>query len=229
MTEMKRAGASSTTVNNNMKGETKFDEEFGKNLATRAIDIMDAGQQAPSKIAQYQALGSALQNTYTGTGGDSILSARRAAQSLGFDVGEVGDAEFAKALGNQIALQLRSPSGGAGMPGALSDKDREFLVSMVPNLQKTPEGNARLVDMMTKVEERNMQVSQLARDYMSRNGGRLDYGFYDELAQWSNQNPLFPDAEDPAQAPAGNTTPPADVPPELWDVMTPEERALWQN
>ena len=199
------------------KQETEYDKVVGKSLGEMDNGIRDAGMAAPAKISQYQQLGAALANTYTGAGADAALTARRLATAIGLDVGDVGDAELAKAIANRIALELRSPAGGAGMPGSMSDADREFLVASVPGLLKTPQGNAKLIEMMIKAEQRKMEVANLAQDYKDKNGGRLDYRFNRELTAWLNENPLFtgdappappppPDQGQPA-APQGNLSP----------------------
>jgi hypothetical protein len=78
----------------------------------------------------------------------------------------------------------------------MSDADREYLMSMVPSLSKTPQGNAQLIDMMIKMQQRNQDVAQMARTYMAGNNGRLDYKFFGNLADWTKANPLFPRSQD---------------------------------
>lgn len=68
------------------------------------------------------------------------------------------------------------------MPGALSDKDREFLVSMVPGLAKTPQGNAIVIEAFKRTAQRDAEIAQLARDYKKKTG-KFDEGFYEVLAQ----------------------------------------------
>jgi hypothetical protein len=111
----------------------------------------------------------------------------------------VSAGEVAESVSNQIALQLRDPSTGAGMPGAMSDADRAFLQNMVANLDKTPEGNRQMIDAMRKMYNRNLEIDKLRRDYVKR-AGRFDEGFYNELAQWSEANPIFDTA---GAAPSG--------------------------
>lgn len=193
MLENKRAGATNISDIGNTKGETTYDQNLGKNLAEKTVSIMDAGMQAPNKIGTYQMMKSALANVYQGAGGDTVQNLRRVASSLGFDVKNVGDGDLVQSLSNQLALQMRNPSGGAGMPGAMSDSDREFLKATVPGLGRTPEGNAQLIDYMTRIEQRNMDVAKLAQTYMDQNGGRLDYKFFNQLADFSKANPLFPE------------------------------------
>ena len=98
------------------------------------------------------------------------------------------------ALSNEMALQLRNPAGGAGMPGSLSDKDREFLVSMVPGLGQTRAGRKLLISARKKMNKRAQDVAARARDYLDTHGA-LDSGFERELASWSGQNPIFSTAD----------------------------------
>lgn len=186
----KKAGA--TTINTG-DGSSEYNKALDKKYAESFMTIQDGAQSARGKLATLGALSQALKKSGdTGYGGETILTLQQAGRLFGVEIGDVGPKEAARALGNQLALQLRSPSGGAGMPGAMSDKDREFLVASVPGLTKTPEANAKLVDFMTKVEERSIQVAELAQAYQERNG-QIDNGFYRELSQWSEANPLFPE------------------------------------
>jgi hypothetical protein len=98
--------------------------------------------------------------------------------------------EAAQALSSEIALQLRNPSGGAGMPGAMSDADRQFLANMVPGLATTPEGRKLMIETATKLAQRDKEVAAMARKYRQKKGN-IDEGFYDELAQFSSAKPLF--------------------------------------
>jgi hypothetical protein len=147
------------------------------------------------KLGTLTRMGSLLNdpNIYTGAGADKILSAKRLAKTMGIDVGDLSSGEAIRAIGNQFALELRNPAGGAGMPGALSDKDREFLQQSVPGLEQSPEGNAKIIDYMKRVAQRSIDVERLRQDYVKKNG-RLNEGFYRELDAYSSANPLFPEA-----------------------------------
>ena len=112
--------------------------------------------------------------------------------SYDFEDRNLGNKQAAMAIGNQLALQLRNPAGGAGMPGALSDKDREFLVKSVPGLATSPEGVQALIRMQRKMTQRAEDVARLAREYRKENPRKtFDEGFYEKLSQWSKENPLF--------------------------------------
>ncbi len=87
------------------------------------------------------------------------------------------------------------------MPGAMSDKDREFLQSMVPGLGQNPNGNALIIDYMKRVAQRSVDVERLRQQYVRKNG-RLDEGFYTELADYSDANPIFSESDMKKAAPA---------------------------
>ena len=191
-TAVKSAGASNTNVNVG-QADDDYTKKLNQNLAEKYIAIQDGEQAARSKMATLQGLKSALSKAdYTGMGGETLLSIKRGLKAIGVDVGDVGPEEMANALGNQMALMMRSPSNGAGMPGAMSDKDREFLVASVPGIGKTREGNLKLIDYMMRIEQRSIDVAKMAREYADKHG-QVNNGFYQELGKWSEANPLFPE------------------------------------
>lgn len=196
--ELRRAGATNVNVG---KGETKYDEEMGKQFAQLNKEIIDGAADGRRKVAVLSRMEGILSdpNVYTGAGANLVLQAKRMAKAMGFDVGDLSGPEAINAISNQFALELRNPSGGAGMPGALSDKDREFLQQSVPGLERTPGANKLIIDYMRRMAERSVQVDQLRRDYVRENK-RLDEGFYDRLAEWSAANPLFTPADEAAVA-----------------------------
>lgn len=195
-----REGAARVSVDNKQEGA--FGKKMGENYAEEYTNLMKGDAAATSKITRFSRLGNLLDQVGpTGKFTPLAKDMASAARSLGLNVDEtkLGTQEAIQALSNEIALTLRNPSGGAGMPGALSDKDREFLVSMVPGLGNTEQGNRVIVQTAIKLAERERQVAKLARDYKQRNG-RFDDGFYQVLAEFSAQNPLFEDVA-PQQAP----------------------------
>ncbi|RYD69107.1 MAG: hypothetical protein EOP84_29100 [Verrucomicrobiaceae bacterium] len=193
------APAANTNVVLKQEGEEA--KAVGKFFGDAYANIQNAGFSAQSKVSRYNRLGELLEGVNTGKFSAAGLEVAKAGQSLGFNIDpNIGNKEAAQALASEIALELRNPSGGAGMPGAMSDKDREFLVSMVPGLATTPQGRKQMLETAQKLAQRDVQVSKIAREYRKRNG-TIDEGFYDELARYSEQNPLFKPST-PAQAPA---------------------------
>lgn len=171
------------------------DKEYALN-ATKDIGeirktIMNAGFAAPSTIAKYQQLGKLLADVDGGTLTATGTNIASTMNSLGFKIDKnLSNKEAAAALGNEMALELRNPANGAGMPGAMSDADRNYLVSMIPNASQSAEGRKQLLEAKIAVEQRKVQVATFARNYEKKHG-RLDNAFFEQMAAWSAQNPLF--------------------------------------
>lgn len=176
-------------VNINQKQEGKEAEIVGAGYGKMFLDLQVQGRSARDQNARLDQLDSLLDKVETGAGAEALLGLKRWGQRLGFDVGDdLGPAEAAQALSNEFALQLRNPAGGAGMPGAMSDRDREFLQSMVVGLSQTREGRKQLIAMRKKINQRSIEVARLARKYRQENG-QLNEGFYDLLDQEFANNP----------------------------------------
>lgn len=208
-TTLKAAGRPTTSVTVGAEqpvnfSSQKFSEEMGKSFAQRAQTISSSAQGARVKMNRLKALSNALDNpnVYTGTGGNAVQELRRLGIAMGLDIDRdaVADADVINALGNQLALSMRSTADGEGMPGQLSDRDIQFLTSSVPNLSKTREGNRKLIEYSLKLEQRKIDVDKWKREYMRNNNGQLDQGFDDFLAQKVEENPLFDSAETPPQS-----------------------------
>ena len=188
--QIRAAGRPKVTVDT--RQESEFNKALGKQQGGDYADLMKSDAMASGTINKLSRLENLLAKSgQTGKLTPSIMELKAAGESLGFKVDpKLPYQQAAQALSNEIALEMRNPSGGAGMPGALSDRDREFLTNMVPNLAKTPEGNKILIDTRKKLAQREKEVAKLARDYRKQTG-KFDEGFYDELSQFSASNPLF--------------------------------------
>jgi hypothetical protein len=206
---IKKATTSQPLVNVDARQEGKFSETVGKEMGEQYSNILKADMNAPATIGKYQRLGGLLGQVNTGKFKGATTDLKAAAKSMGFDLtamgiaDDVAPAQAARALSNQIALELRNPAGGAGMPGALSDKDREFLIQSIPGLENDPAAVGKMIEYRVKLEQRAQKVARMARDYRKKNG-RFDEGFYDQLQEYSDRNPLFSDAVPAPAAPAAS-------------------------
>lgn len=194
---LKKAGRPETTIK--LPEEQKeFDKVMGKEYAQTLIDTQKAAQASRKRASSMQMINKMLEGVRTGAGGQTALQIKKAAAAVGIQLDlpeNIGAAEAAQALSNQLALELRNPAGGAGMPGAMSDADRVFLASMTPGLSQTAQGRRMMAEVAKRTAKRDADVARMARDYARKNGNRLDAGFYDELAEYSASNPMFGDLE----------------------------------
>jgi hypothetical protein len=194
------------------KGRESYDTEFAKKIVEDFNGINDAGRKALTKLGDYDVLEALVKNpnVLQGPGAERFsLPLRRSAEFMGIKTEGLPPTQLFQALINKLALEARNPAGGAGMPGSMSDADREFLRTMVPSIGNTPEGNAALIQIHKRIAQREIEVSRAAINYAKNNGGRIDLGFYDALAQWSQAKPMWSDKE---KAALSGGAPPAAAP-----------------
>ena len=173
------------------KQETAESAKVGEGFGEQYVTLQKSAISANNKINKLNRMEQLMTGVETGKLTPMITEIQALGKSLGIEVdASLGPKQALEALSNEVALELRNPSGGAGMPGALSDKDREFLVSMTPGLSKTPEGNKLIIETGRKIAKRDQDVARMARDYRKKKG-HLDEGFYDVLQNYADAHPLF--------------------------------------
>lgn len=188
--------------------ENSYNKKVGELDAEAEAEIYANERTARTSVAKYGQLGQMLSGIKTGAFKGTTTQLKAAAKSAGLDLeswgvtDDLAPAQAAQALTNGLALEMRNPAGGAGMPGALSDADREYLKAMIAGIDKDPDANATLIDMAVRLNQRSIEVARLARTWKKEHGGGRfqQSGFTDFLDQWSAQNPLF--------TPPQNQTPP---------------------
>lgn len=206
-TAITRATTHQPLVNVDTRQETEFSKKLGNEFGDIYAGLAKADMNAGATIGKYQRLSSLLGQVNTGKFKGTTTDIKAAAKGLGIDLNSIGvtddvaPAQAARGLSSQLALELRNPAGGAGMPGALSDRDLKFLEQMVPSLENDPKAIGQMIDYRTKLAQREQQVARMARAYKKKNG-KFDDGFFDELQDWSSKNHLFQEAPKPTVAPA---------------------------
>lgn len=173
-----------------------------------------AADHARSGIANLDRLGKLLEQVNTNKFQGTTQQLKASAKALGVDldaagVGDnVGVAQAAQALSQQMALQLRDPAGGGGMPGSLSDADRQFLTTMVPAITNDPNANKLMIDWQKKVHQRTVEVGKIVNDYVRSPEFLKDpAGVYAKVREYADKNPLF-DPEKDAPKPTTSTAAP---------------------
>ncbi|MBC2768556.1 hypothetical protein [Pusillimonas minor] len=192
-----------TTVNVGA-GDKAWDTESAKLFAKRYDDITAGAMNAQQMMGMYDLAEQALDSgVRTGFGADTEIGLRQFGAALGIDTSpeKLAGGELIRAIQNRMALAMRSPDGGMGMPGALSDRDIQFLKDSQVGIDRSPEGNRRMLQAFRAMEKRKIELSKLADDYIEKNG-RLDTGFNAAVRQYANQNPLFESAGSAVSGPA---------------------------
>ena len=177
----------------NVAGDSVFNREMDKKAAADFFKMQNVAETAQKSLldldAAEQIIASGL---YTGAGGEAYHNLiRRPLAALGISGGEyVAAGELLQKIQNEMALVMRSPDSGMGLPGSASDKDIQFLKDAQIGLGRSPEANMKFIDMARKVKQRQIDVANMASEYINQNG-KLDQQFYLKLRQWSNENSMF--------------------------------------
>src|SRR3990167_8171625 len=179
----------STTVN---VGQEKAEAAtVGKGYGEMFMTVQQDAVKSQASLNKYARMQQLLTNIQTGKLKPLTKEVSALGESLGFQVDPTLPAQQAfDALEKSMALEMRNPSGGAGMPGAMSDQDRSYLEKTVPGLANTKGGNALIIDAAKKMAQRSIDVAKMAREYRKKNGG-INEGFFDELQTWAEKHPLF--------------------------------------
>ncbi|RAK29154.1 hypothetical protein C7374_105205 [Falsochrobactrum ovis] len=174
-------------------GEKAWDTESAKLFAKRYDEISAGASNAQQMMGMYDLAEQALNSgVRTGMGAEAELTLRQLGSALGIDTDpeKLAGGELIRAVQNRMALTMRSPDGGMGMPGALSDRDIKFLKDSQIGIDRSPEGNRKMLAAFRAMEGRKIEIARLADEYIAENG-RLDSGFNRRVREWAEANPLF--------------------------------------
>jgi hypothetical protein len=166
-------------------------KDVAKNYAGIYNNLQNAAMANSAKIAKVERVGALLEGYEGGKLSKSAMDFASAANSLGLKIDpKLPAKQAAEALSKEMALDLRSTASGAGMPGAMSDADRDYLKSMTPDVGTTAAGRKMIVDAKVSLLNRESTIAEMARQYTKKHGG-LDADFFTQLQGWSDRNPIF--------------------------------------
>lgn len=208
------AEAGSTKINNvvNSGYEKEYDKATGKQQAEEFINLQKQGAAAPAALANLDLMEKLTHdpNFYSGAGGQLVTRAKQAAVSMGI---AGADTAAPNELFQKLASKSVLDSAGGSLGTGFSNADRDFIQGTVANISNTPEGNRQIISMSKSVQKRNVEIANRAREYARKNGGRVDQGFYQDLSDWAEKNPVF-SKQPQASSPQTSQASPAAAPPE---------------
>lgn len=182
--------------------EAEEHKQSGKAVAKQFDEMREGYDRAIDRLDYLTVLEKNLEGYETGKITPITTEIAAWAEPFGIKIAENLDGRQAfQKFASELALQLRNPSSGAGMPGALSDKDLEFLKAMVPRLENTQGANRKIIDIMRQISQRSAERYRAARQYKAQNPRKSLDGFEEEWDRYIADNPLFAREEAPA-APA---------------------------
>lgn len=177
------------------KGTQAASDEYkkldAKSLQEMGAQIRTSGFNSNAKIASLTRLDQLLGNFEGGKYGKDTFELARGANSFGLKIDpKLPNKEAAEALTSQYALEQRNPSGGAGMPGGLSNTDRDYLYGMSPGMAQSAEGRKTIINNQIALAKRDQEVAGAANKWVKQYG-QLTPDFFDQLQDYSNKHPLF--------------------------------------
>lgn len=221
-------------------GETAYTKESGKLLAKQRFEIVGSGERAASVLPKLSQLGDLLSSgVKTGPASSMTLPLRSFARDVGVDVDAVADSlgiplgdvvsqEDFERLSTQVIID-----GFEKFKGNLNKKEVDLAMNAFGNLGRSEEANISAIAAAMAAAElaaedgaRAIQAGT-SNDLIQLETERARRGtdrFKHMKAQYESQIKASRSDMGGVQGEA-----PPGVPPELWGVMTPEERAAWQK
>jgi hypothetical protein len=182
---MKRAGSTKVQVDAGQRFENAYNVAQGKAFSEQMDAINTAGFRAPTQIRKLERMEQLLAGVDGGKFSQAGLEVASALNSLGIKVDpKLGNKEASQALAREIAGGFRQPG-----TGPMTDKDFENFLLQVPDLSKSSEGRSQIIRTMRAALNRDIAIAKKAREYERRNG-KLDAGFFDDVAQFIAENPV---------------------------------------
>lgn len=184
-----------SVTNIDMKQESAYKTARGKDFAKLHADADASAISAQTRIAKLDRLGFLMKGFETGGLVPSMTAVQNIGETFGIKVDSNLPAKQAfEALSNELALMMRNTGEGNGMPGNMSNADREYLVTTVPSLGKSKGGNMKIIETARALAQREVEKSKQMAAYEAKHG-QLDSKF---LAQWNDyveSHPMFPKVE----------------------------------
>lgn len=179
----------------NIGGQEKaYEKTMGEEYAKRNIALSQEAQNAVKTLQTINIQENLIQDPSFRSGqGQALFDAASGFLSR-FGIGEADLASNTafQAFARQSVLDQLGGSLGTGV----SNADVSFINGTVANLENTGESIALLLGIKKKVAERQLKVAEIARQWKSDNNTQyLDDRWDAYLAQWSQENPIFPDAD----------------------------------
>lgn len=156
-------------------------------------DALSSAQSVQLKVNQMQELlDSGLK---TGALAQLSRGGQNLVQSFFPDVEfeSLSELEVFNALSNQLALLVRNPDSGMGLPGATSNRDLAFLIDSVPNLRKSVGGNKLLLEVYDKMYQLQVATSEEQARIITENGGTPPLDLETQLASFVASYDVFGD------------------------------------
>jgi len=163
------------------------DKVYGKGIGESVTKRFKMAEEGVNQNAQLDIVAEALdKGARTGTGEEFILKVRGLAETLGIDTGTLGPQETIRRVSNEMALRLRNPDSGLGLPGNTSNKDLAFLKESVVGLDRSERGNRAIIASMKAVNKMKTDVGKYQDLLIQQNGGSIPKDINTKILNYVN-------------------------------------------
>ena len=201
-------------VTNKMPGDDDYLKERRKQQATRFSELEKSAESAYKRLDTLDRFLSASKGGTAGGAQPIITAAQNFISSFGYSPDSLKNvAVMEQAIGDILGTKM-AELGARG----LTDRDMEILRQALPRVGIAPEAREAVVSILKKSDEFTLNEYANARGEEAR--------IYPEFASRTPEQAWFKTYKAKKNAPG--TAPPG-VDPQLWDLMGPEDRALWKN
>jgi hypothetical protein len=165
--EMRRAAAQPINVSTEKKGQEL--------MAARAVEGMEkanlAAMDATKRVSAYGQIAKSMQGFTPGATAEIRLQAKALLKDLGI-IGDIGvsDAEAFQKAARRLELAA-TPRG----QGQITENERILIRETVTSMKNSPEGIAKIIPMLERLDNYDIQVAKLFRDSAKANGGIPNY------------------------------------------------------
>lgn len=181
----KRAAGRSSVVNNiDMKGEGEFSKVAGKLDAERFNEYVVAANSAREFRGNLGALADLSRSFQTGKVAEFKAAVGPYLQAIGIDVKDLGAIQSFEGIVDRMAPAMRVPGSGA-----TSDFEMKKFLSALPQLGRTPEGNAIVTQVLDAIMAHRQQAGAIATQALTGKISRQEANkrigeLGDPLAAW---------------------------------------------
>lgn len=200
-------GAGATDID--IGASDKYAEERMKKQAVRMDDLSKA---AKSAYSESQALDRFIAQAGTATAGGAqpiITGVKNFLSTFGYDDESLTSVKVMEQAIGDMKVNKIAQFGARG----LTDKDMEVIHQSLPRINTDPKARVEIAKILKKVHDNTLQDYIYAREEEAKSFPKVSQQIINP--RWLREYKL-------KQAPEG-------VDPKIWNVMTLEERALWQQ
>lgn len=149
--------------------EIKTSEDIVSKIGKRAEQLSSSAQRQTSLNQMSRLLDTGLK---TGTLAGLSKSFKGVLSSvLDVEIEGLAEAEALEAISNKLALEVRNPASGMGLPGATSNRDLDFLIASIPGLRKSVKGNRLMIALAKEQHKMRQAIDREQARIIKENGG----------------------------------------------------------